>query len=147
MVIEEPIDGPTCGERVRAISKTLFGSTLGNQYRMQLKSLSTEEVEQAAKAARRAIIDSIFEDWTVAPMTLALMTRKREHAAIIFMALELANLSLMNPAMIQSPAEHRQWVEDISSTYDKPVAMILRCLEWLTHIEKSKSPNASDTMP
>ena len=131
MATEAAMDAEALAGRVRAVQELLFGRTRGNQYRKQAAALmkeSRDRLRQTAQGTRGALLNAVFEDYALAPLALARMARLREHAAMIFMALDLANLCLMNP---ETTADHHRWAQDIEGTRDSPVAMVLRCLEWL----------------
>lgn len=135
MVKDEQLEASDCAERVRAVKRTLFGSTLGNKYRDQVRQLREQEpdgLKRLARNTRAALLDRAIENPTLAELALAQMARQKEHAAVIFFALELANLSLTSPQM-QEASVHQQWVADVSRYYDKPFAMVFQCLEWLAN--------------
>ncbi len=119
-----------CADRVRAMRRILFGNTQGNKYRSQISALRelAGQLGSATRNTKVALIDAVFEDPETAALRLASIARTRPHGAIIFIALDLAIHCLMNP---ERSGGNDQWVSDISETYDKPIALVLRCLEWL----------------
>jgi len=119
-----------CADRVRQIKRLLFNNTTGNKYRTFCKDLTEkDELKSVARETSRVLIEAVFCDADLAILGLAKIARKREHGALIFIALDLAILSLMNPKLYNN---HDLWVSDISSTFDAPIALVLRCLEYLT---------------
>ena len=125
-------EATTCAERLRTIQRLLFGRTLGNKYRAEVAAIRKDSPEQfklAVRNTRAVLIDSVFEDQTLATLSLARMARERPHAAFIFLSLECANLCLMNPKMT---THHDELAKELSRTQDNPVAIVIRCLEYLS---------------
>ena len=118
-----------CNDRVRQISGELFGDTLGNEYRAEFRALGAKGQDGLAVAKTRdLLLDAVMRDPAMATAILGQLAGKSPHGATIYLALELAHLCLVMPSSAEA---QDAWVRDMTRLHDKPLALILACLETL----------------
>ena len=127
--VESSANAIKCNERVVVIRNSLFGETLGNEHRDVMASIRVQGRAAVAIAeTRKRLIDAVFKDPAMALASLSQLAKRQPHAAAIYLALDLAHLCLTMPS---SPEAQEPWVRDVMRLKDKPVALVMACLETL----------------
>lgn len=123
------------GKFVRAVQAVLFGRTLGNAYRDYAASLRRESENALQNAVRHTfgvLIGAATESpSSLAPLRLARLAHTKPHGAVIFLALDLANMSIMNPGVTE---DHGGWVDVLSRVDNNPFALVTKCVELLAQL-------------